>query len=488
MALLFPSTAAAAADAAGEFLYDSVDINGTITTPAFAGLVFLPPGETPKHASITLHAENLVVNWTERSRVEIADPANWSQPYGGVPKGPPTHGESSHANASADATFSTPMSNLIIVGRGGETPTIEFQVKEAKVKPNPVDQWIGGSRVRGSSTSPDPNGTAIYYPLAAALTQVQAGNGTFEVRGNLTLYVWETTLNVTSQDQRTTYTTGSWTQPAGPLPTADGPVRERHYRLLTLHATGAIIKLQLDSGKALINAAQLHLESTGNARFEAAEGLLRVGDVDRSLLRDELSVTGTFGVSARNQSTSEPRLRGTLTLGPGPATFAVAGQEVASVTAPVEQGRFRWWMIAGAASLLILGVGAARRFQPVRIEQVELALLGGQDRRAGRLAQRLARKRPQDPDALFLYGTTLLQRRDFPQLLSNLEPLALRIAKPERRGLAFLLAVAAHATGDTRTARKWATEASVDPMLADRMRADGIDFAKRSGTQQSGYA
>lgn len=433
----------------------------------------------------------MVVNWTERSRYELADPVDPGRPYGGVQKAPATQGERDHGPGRLESLLSDPTANLVLAASGRQPVPALVVAGAADARPTPVAEWVAGSRARSTARTPDPNGTVVWFPLPAGTVQTTWTNATLEVRGNLTLHIYGAVVRVQNQTGNETYASGSTTAPLSPGP---GPVaNERSFRLLTIRATNARAVLEVEIGPVIGASNEATLEVAGRATLAAAHGNLNVGSSPEPLLGDDLTIQGKFRVETRNQTDTEPRLRGALFPEPGQATLAWGAKELEF--APIHSGPApTWWWVAGAAGgLLLAGLVWWRRVGPVTVEAVELAFLAGRTRRAGRLAHRLAARAPQDADALFLYATAMLQARRFEDLVDIIEPLARRVAKRHRRGVAYLLAVAAYASDNRATWRRWAREAADDPVLRQRLREDGIWDPRprrplRSGVPLSGYA
>jgi hypothetical protein len=464
--------------------FETVEITGTINGQPAPAHLFVPPTPTLKRVFLHIEADELVVNWTDRTRYEVADHLNWSQPYGGTQKTPQTQGEKRYPRATGDAAFTTTSSNILVTGTGSKAPLVNFTAGTVHLEANPVDQWVGGSRTRGTNPTPDVNGTAIYFPLPAAATQTRVAQATTTIEGNATIILWDTTVNVVSNGEQTPYESGSWTRPLSPSPTADAPARERHYRLITVHATNARITIVIEAGHALLASQTVSLTAAGYADINAATGPLLVGQVSRELVDENVQVGGAFALNAYNASTEKSLLRGSVVFNQGPTVVTADGDQVATVASPGSRSPASWWMVVVTGGLLVLGAVGFRRFQPVRIEQVELAILGGQHRRARRLVNRLVRRSPGDPDVVFLYGTALLQDARHERLIEKVEPLAHALKVEDRRGVAFLLAVASHAVKDEARSRKWGAEASKDPLLATQLAKSGI-APKTQGTPSS---
>ncbi len=480
--LLLPITGAETSLVDAHIQYDAVQLAGTIKTPFFESHVFVPPQRDPKRVLLSLVAEDLIVNWTDMERYDVAHPANWSRPYVGVQKGPTTHGEAQHGRATAKASFEAPSANFLIHGlASNEGPLMGFATSNAALKPNPGTQWVAGAHSREFSSTPDPNGTIIYFQLPAGATQTTLTNGTVHVQGNLTIYAWETVVDVTDQQGDTSYASGTRSQSPGPAPGTTLPAHERETRLLTINARNASATITIESGQILLSSAAVPLHVVGNALFSSALG--RIGD--HAVLQEDLLVDGRFQLEANNKTGSETRrLEGTLAFRPGEAHLRAGDQELGAAQT-VARSQPPWWLMAIAAGTLVLSAAGYQRYKPTRIEDVELAFLSGRSKRANRLAQRLVRKTPRDPDAVFLYGTALLQQSDHERLIRKLEPLAKALKKGERRGVAYLLAVAAHVVNDEARTRKWGAEAAKDPELAKHLAEHGLTIGSNPASPAS---
>lgn len=468
------------------------DARLTFTSASFAGNVeslgavesflFLPPDEE-KQVNVSIRASNLLVNWTEIGWYHVTDPRDPQDSDISVQKGPGTQGEKDHGPGTATSHLQLASANLLLVGSGENLPKVNFGALAATVQANPHGHWIGGSMSRTTAGQTDPQGTVVQIHLPAGASQTELRESSITVTGNLTIYLWDTWLNVTDQDGHSSYHAG---QEFASTATPGAPARESLSRLLTLRLTNAEISITLDAGRALVVSQLSSIKAIGEARLNSALGTVN----GHAVLDEPIDIQGEFRLESTNQSTNDQRMRGLLSYR-ADTTSVTAG--TANIAAPTSPNRpiSPWWLAIAAVPMLLIGtVAGIRRYGPVTLDDVEYAILAGHDRRAHSSARRLAKKTPRDPDAVFLYATTLLQRKNFGPLVEKIEPLAAQIPKPERRGIAFVLAVASHALGDKQRSAKWGAEAAREPLLAQKLEESGLGPFKPTPSRftQSGYA
>ncbi len=479
-----PIVAAEPVTADASLAYASATLLGNITGQEDPGsFLFLPPS-VAKRANVTIAATSLIVNWTENGRYEVMDPRNQSRPEYSMEKGPPAQGEKNHGTATAEADLNLMGSNLLALGFGDDLPTIGFESRTVTVQANPKGEWIGGAKDRGTAGQSDASRGIIRFTLPNGASQTELEDGRIRVTGNLTLHLWDTWLNVTDGQTTTTYRAGweerSSTGPAGSV------VQERQSRLLTLRMVKAEVVLTLDSGRALLVSPRSAITASGQAHLTST-----LGSINNHMILDEpIDVRGDFRLESTNGTSGDNRMRGLLSYRAEVTSIQAGTAQIIAPASP-SKGMSAWWLVAASVPVLLVGtVAGIRRYGPVTLDDVEYAILSGHDRRAHRSARRLAKKTPRDPDAVFLYATTLLQRKDFKPLLENIEPLAANIPKPERRGIAFVLAVASHALGDKQRSAKWGAEAAREPLLAQKLEESGVGSFKPGPSRftQSGYA
>lgn len=484
LALLFHPTAAATT-VESDIAYASVEVVGISTIPATAAYLFIPPAAEGKQVSFTMRAERLVVNWTEIARYDVMDPTNMSRPYGGIQQGPPSQGERDHRNATASASIIDPAANLLFAGPSQKPLTMSLDCQSLRVDSNPSDHWMVGAHSRGADPTPIPNGSTVRVPLPPEFVRARVHDAQIVLTGDTLIYVWQANVEVVDSTGTTTYASGTVHETQNPTP-GPLPVGERQTRLLTIRASNATLAIRVVEGEAVVVGEAFGFASQGLASFASVSGV--VGG--RPLFDDKITVEGKFAFKVNKSSSAGDRLTGALAYDPALARVFASGLEI---TSPVPTPPFPWtttWWILGAVSFVTAGGVGARRLRPVRVDEVELALLAGRQRRAYSLARRLAQRRPGDPEAVFLYATTLMQRAEFARLLDKIEPLATGIKQADRGGIAFLLALAAHALGDKPRSARWATEAARDPQLAKKLAESGIagPITPGSASLQSGYA
>lgn len=449
----------------------------------------------------TLAAERLVLNWTNSTRIEVADPANPSDEYASMEKGPPEYGEEVFSDAALASRSRSSDSNVLLRASNGETPKAHVRMEGILRLPPSVSSMQAGSNAASTASYPADNTTTIRYNPPVGHVEVRVWGGLLVVQGDFSFAVWDASLEVESHGRRVTREAGTTARNVYPSPTGPSMVRERDYRLITVHATQAILELDASAMDAVLEFPRMVVGGHANATFSDAKGMLQLGTATSVMTPDRLAVTANLSMETWRSHDAEARLSAHLSAqglevledGTG-ASLLAAPPGPNGGTGLVSQ--LSWlWFIGIALVALMGGFGVYRRLGPVKIEDVEWALLNGRARSGHRLARRLFRRRPSDPDVLFLYGSTLLARGLTANILCEIEPLARKIPSTHRRGIAYVLAVAAKAQGNHLLARRWAGEAGKEPLL--RAQLDGHALGRGQGGRkrptaslpyQSGYS
>lgn len=484
-----------------EFSFGDARLSGQLAFPAqnLTALLF-PPADGDERFRWTLAAERVVLNWTNSTRIEVADPGNPSDAYASLEKGPPDYAEDAFPDATATSGSRSPDSNLLVRPLDGAPVIVEVVLDASLRLPATLTTMHAGSNAAATASYPAENTTMVRYDPPPDHMEARPAGAAYTIRGNLSIAVWDAALALASQGQRTTYEGGTSVRGVYPSPLGPGMLRERDYRLMTLHATNAVLEVEGPAAGAVLALPRVVLDGPANATFSQTAGVLQVGVAAPTVLPDELVVDADLHVEAWRPFSASDRLAAVMTC------HALAGLEDGEGTslladaAPGEEARFRGmaplaWIAGSSGLALAGGLAVHRRNRPVRIEDVEWALLTRDARRSQHLARRLVRQRPSDPDAIFLYGSALLGRGLTARVLRDLEPLARNVAAAHRAGIAYILAVAARAQGNPSLARRWAAEAAAEPVLRTQLLRQNMgDLLRRrkgasAGTaQQSGYS
>lgn len=468
------------AAAGGDFLYSSGRIRGTfeVHDDGAGSYLLVPEGPRDRPVTWDLFAERLVVNWTNVTRYELARPWSPGASLGAIDNSKPVSGEKRFDRASATSTMSTTASQLMAIGLEMEPPNLWGRAGAATLRPQPDSHWRVGSMPNRTLGSPEADPAQFSVQLPPGTAQLVLAGATLTGSGNLQVVVWQANVTVDAgpgppqEFASGTTARDSYAGPAG----QPSLLRERVDQLLVLRAENATLRLQLNSGDAVLAAKLVALSGRVNATFEDADGLVRIGAEQFPMFDERLAVDGVLHLETWNQTGSDARLRGRLGISDG---VLRTGSSEILVDAIRPEGSVSWPISATGAWLAMLGAALVSavvvvvRRRPPTFEAVELALLGGHRRTAQRQARRLVAARPGDADAVFLLGATFLARAQYAQALVEVEPLAEKVPPSDRSGIAYVLAVAARAIGDHPRARRWAAEASREPLLLEQMKGNG---------------
>ncbi len=473
--LLFPSVAADSSMA--DFEFSSAVFRGDLAAagPRQHALVFVPPNDAEKGFAWSLEAEQIQLNWSWTSRYEFSRPGE-SSAFTYAAKEPPKQWDEATSATSAVSQGRTAASNLVAVGFSGTMPRATVDASDLFVDEQ-ENAWRGGSETGAEVSIESPINTRVHYELPPSHLQVQVRDAHLQLSGDLSIAVWEADVSLKEGETWRTVASGRTFRDATPN------IQEADYRLLWIHAKNASLVVDLHEGNARLAAPEYDFEGSGVASFQGSKGVLTNATGTYAIDRQPVRVTGVFDALLRASSSSSPQAQVAVTDG----RMDFAGALVASAQAPSAPGRTLWpWAWAALVLVPMVWMGV-RRIRPVTIDEVEWAILAGKSRRSLRLAKRLVGRTPKDPDAVFLYGTTMLARGQLASVVETIEPLSLQIQPKDRRGIAFVLAVAAHGSNDARRARRWAKEAAQDPLLRDQLEKNGV-LRGQSSFLQSGYA
>ena len=468
LATLFPL---GSAESSAEFDFTSSTMRGAwnLTRGSEETLLLVPGGAGHDRFGWALEAQSIVLNWTVVARYETTRPDDPS-PFVFVDKETPRQWNEETNAKRATSQSRSDESNLFLVG--ASDPGSPSQVEELRFDASPPSWYAGSEQTPTVSGTSGPT-TRIVVDVPPEFVQAEANNGTFRFAGNISLTIWDAAVHMSSESDAFVEESGRTHKPVA------ATVGETEYRLLRIDAVNATLFLQVHTGVAHVAAAALDVVGVGHAVFQGTKGVVDDEGGPRILDREPLTVTGRFSTFFQ-----EGEARVQLTDGRMQYAAATQVEPIVPNATPSWWSPWLWLTLLAIVPLVFLGV---RRSRPVTVDDVEWAILSGKSRRGLRLAKRLVGKNPGDPDAVFLYGTTLLARGRFATILKTIEPLSLRIETSSRRGIAFVLAVAAHGSKDPLRARRWAIEAAQDPQLRKRLEHDGV-LTTSPSVLQSGYA
>jgi hypothetical protein len=433
----------------------------------------------------TLQASSLVVNVTSSTRTEAVWP-NSNQEAGFVYDSAPKYQEYRWGRVNVTGRSLRPSSNLLVHGLGSD-PSILAHAALVELRPLVGAAWAAGASANAIAVTGQTTRSTYLLDLPRGWAQADLAAPHLDVQGDLRLALWENVVQVGPRGE--TFASGVRTQDSYPSPAGTGAlVRQRNETLLVLTATDAVLTLHVASGSLRLGSDALGVAGELDATFRSAEGSIERG-ADRVAVRGEpVTVSGSMQLRTWN-ATTVGGLRGQF--GVADATIGLPTRDLpapfASIASPPPPAVS--WLGWSVLALSILGLFIAwRARRSVTVDDVEWELLAGHVRRGHRMARRLVRAHPDDPDVVFLYASTLLARDRPEELVERVEPLAQDLPRPSRRGIAYVLAVAAKSLGDRARSRRWAEEASQEPLLLARMKADGLWPKHAARAEPAGYA
>lgn len=509
-ALFFPPSSAGPAgdeQLGGGLIFSSALLRGSIEVESRVSAALLPPSwpSDTKGFHWTMEAQRITVRRTNTTTAELGySPANVSQPLVGVAKGPPEVGIDVFADARASSSANVPQSHVLLYAASDGSLQGLHNSGRLTLQPNGITHWRAGSRATaGVDTAevdaPRTNDTTRTYRIPAALVLATITESSIQIQGSFTLVVWEALVRLETSSGSRDYSAGTTVRSMHPNPTGlPSAVRERDYTLIELEATNATFELEAPASPVYLVLTEMRSTATGEALFGSAEGKLYNDRHSLAVRNSPLSIDGVMKMQTRrvgddSRLASTIELTGAVISAPGGVwSEATAGGGSSLMAKLATSMEARAQVAIWSLGLVLLGsaaLGARVWYQRApTVERVEWAVLSGQHRRANRLSRRLARKRPDDPDALFLYGSTLLQAKKYGSLFRFVEPKARRLPANHRHGIAFLLAVAAKSCGDLPRALQWAQEAAREPEFRGALVEAGLLREPYAMETQSGYA
>ncbi len=462
---LLPSTMAAPNQSTIEVDFASAFLKGPANATSF-DFVGLKLDSGVGEFSWTLQADAVTANWTRQTQLELGRPPTFQDPYYQHRVGTAS-GAANHSFAFASGMGSSSVAELVIVDRAGTE--IRGPGHEGRLMPANSTKWAIAPDVPSLGQIPYlPNGTI----------ELSSKNGPIVLVGDFSVYLWDSSINVTDQAGTTSYRSGNWTEPIGPS-SSPPAVRHRHDQVVRLDVHRGQFHLQTGQHATHWRANEIVINGFFEAQIDKATGKVAIDGTETMLDSDSITIAGDGTMRAHNASGSPPRLRATVAMSDATLTAPVSAPvsteaqipTQAAAAAPQASPQKPWlWLWSFLLLIPILGI-VALRVEPWRpdLTDVEWAILTNRPRRARRWAGRVVRREPENPDALFLYASTLLEARRFEQVLDAVEPLAKKIPMPQRRGIAYTLAVAALRLKDKKRVQLWAREAARDPELRQRM-------------------
>lgn len=454
------------------------------------GFLNLPASPTPRTFGWILQAEGLVVNWTNVTWLEVGRPTDPSSTYFYHQPNDPVQGAQRYANATVTSETGKPDANLLIGGTKNSAPVIT--VKASAVEgPAANLSWYAGPESTPTVSARNGPVLSAAFELPAGMFQISVTDASATITGNITMYVWQAALQVRFGNSSHSFESGTQEQPMASGSPPNPYARERVYRLLRIDAENAQLALQVDAGPLSLASTSFPIVGTGTAGFQGTRGVLSQGAAPYTMSQEPLKARGTFNVELSQSPDAGAHAKLELVEG----EFEVARPQELTTAIPAPASPWwrtpLWFLGAGILTLVAVPVVIVRRNALV-IDDVEWALLSGKIGKSARWAKILIHRNPRDADVLFLYSTALLRLNDPQRMINKVEDLANKIPREKRTGIAYTLAVAAHAAGDGKRLRRWATEAAREPLLRAHLHKQGVwKEQPRSGSSrfsQTGYA
>lgn len=219
------------------------------------------------------------------------------------------------------------------------------------------------------------------------------GNAKLVFTGDMVLEVMGGTLDARDRDDQVTLTSGTWREPAAPVPGMPDELSSQRTVLLRVFLTGATVRVDVRGAGAdvLLAGPDASAALGGVAHLSGASGQI-VSDGDVLTLDNE-----PFTVPAGNVLGMRPG-EGALALDVHPQASSVAGTAggLGANGWPAQVALVAAALAVGAAVALAL----LRRSTHADLRAVEAAIEGGRYGRAARLAKRVLRHQPGLEDAV----------------------------------------------------------------------------------------
>lgn len=448
----------------GDFLFDDSSLQGAFAVAGNASAMLLRTGAAPQ---LNWRAEGdlVVVNSTSVPVVEVDKTSG--DPLITVTREKATQEESSFSKAVVVGS-STGVSAHVLVAAETHASMI-LNVTAASMAPPTDAAWMAGSQAGAVAAQPGPTQTLRRYDVPAGALEIRPRAGTVALCGHLSLTIWQTRVGVETRSESRTFESGVET--TGPI--LPGLVAERRYVLLVITVEDGCWTAPIEAATpAQLVGPSFRMGGHGIATFHDADGLLHNRSQQTVVLRETVTANGGLDALVWNQ-TSSGSLRAQISVSYG--SIGTASHTFAPTLAAGKRSDplWPWWLLLAILPTLAAAIWYAGR-PPVRIDDVEWALLNGRPGKGERLARRLLQSRPRDPDLVFLFATALVTRAQHERALDLVEPMAKRLPKSQRRGVAFVLAAAARAIGNEGKTRRWAREASAEPALLAQMVKNGL--------------
>lgn len=510
---VFPSLAAfflvplvgatAASSLEGSATFGDLVVAGaeSLTTPSLAAMTLWPEETALDDRAWTLAARAIAVNWTLREARSVGfDPGGGSGGLFGLTTAERS-GEDSYAPASVSLAPDSPAANSLLVAvESSAQLSVLGAHGSSTVQPSPGESWRGG--LSGRDENVVSNGSTLRgtYDVPVGMPRGQTfASDAVRVRGDFSLYVWATTVNVTAQNGSvSTYRSSEWdSNVVGEQVHERGLTRQESAQLLRLDVVDGLLILADWQGLLRFSSSSLTAIVDGQVVFNEARAYFESDEYFFRTEDESVSIEGSLVLAVEPDPASDSKLHASVT---GvdvktsiPPTGRVASAETNAPVGDVERasvasqkGNARlatpslagWnvvpWIVLGSG-ILAGGWFLLRRRRRAslsgsllsdpfmeKILLAEEALVRGDSQAARAVVQDVLRQDALNVDAWFVHGASLMQQGLFDRVVIDLEPVAIRI-RDNRSGLAFLLAFSFLRLNKLGRARRWSRVAGLDP-------------------------
>lgn len=461
--------------------------------------IVVPQAPEGGRISGLLFADELTVTEFARTRVQIGQaPNDPSQAIFGVSKGPPTQQTAKYDDVSATIAAPWTYSHVLLHAPPDLFASAQLEVAAGSTLRISENQtWRAGTGANATAP-PDPNGTTASVEVAAGQVQTDMFGPILRIEGEVRIAFWEGTMSVAAAEgENKVHRSGSsYSGPAGPG--TGWALRERTDALIVATAKNASLRLEASNRPASMVSTHVEAFAAAGFHFSAATGMLSNGTRLLAVDDEALTLTGPTRVGLFPSDGGPPRLRVDVEMASGAQslteTVERARPQPNRMTVRGEDPRAAGnaWSAVGPAGLAVAGLvllglsGWGLVGRVASVEAAERALVKGRTRWSRMLALRVLRDSPRDPDALFVLGAGYLKDGRLEKLLSSVGRRATRVEEGQRRGIAFLLALAGLRLGRPDSVRRWTEEASRDPILSARLGEEG--FSAQPADADRAYA
>jgi len=410
-------------------------------------------------ARLSVEAETIAVRVTR-----------WDQTGFGPANAPKSHATRVREYATARleaAAWDTDANWMIAPASAGGLDAATVGSSNVKIRASTEETWRSGiNGVSAQEDTENPLAAERVIPAGRPWAQIQGGSSV-AVSGDVWLYVWGINATITDPaGARDDFPSGEWSD------NQTAAFRDDHLQFLAIRLTNATVEVRQSVGALRVSGSNLNLGGASRALLQDAQGRAQIGDRPLTFADDKLDLEGDISLAvapnadARRLSVEPTGLVAEATLDGQAVAFAPdAVTRRARIPTPILPVFF---LVTAGGVLTWSGMAWKRRRWTHALDGAEAALLQGRPDQARRRLRRILEKRPEDVNALFLYGATWLQEGAPERVVAELEPVARRLDGCDRRALAFLLALAHARMRRAEPALEWLAAAIAEPLFRDR--------------------